>query len=75
MKLIDNFEFERELGKLLFIEMDIDRSEELEALIEEGEFDLTFAQSFEDYSPANTHYLGIFTECLISESCQSSVNW
>ena len=62
MKLIENFEFERELGKLLFIDMDIDRSDELEALIEEGEFDLTFAQSFEDYSPANTHYLGNYSD-------------
>ena len=62
MKLIDNYEFERELGKLLFIDMDIDRSDELEALIEEGEFDLTFAQSFEDYSPVNTHYLGNYSD-------------
>ena len=62
MKLIDNYEFETELGKLLFIDMDIDRSDELEKLIEEGEFDLTFAQSFEDYSPANTHYLGNYSD-------------
>ena len=44
MKLIDDYKFETELGKLLFIDMDIDRPDELEALIEEGEFDLTFAQ-------------------------------
>ena len=62
MKLIDNFQFERELGKLLFIDMDIDRSDEFEALIEEGEFDLTFVQSFEDYSPANTHYVGNYSD-------------
>ena len=62
MKLIDDFQFECELEKLLFIEKDIDRSDEFEALIEEGEFDLTFVQSFEDYSPANTHYVGNYSD-------------
>ena len=62
MKLIDDFQFECELEKLLFIEKDIDRSDEFEALIEEGEFDPNLVPSFEDYNPANTHYVANYSD-------------